>query len=194
MLIIFTRLAFSQEPSATTPDERGKIDLVPVGKEIYSQNCAICHENQSTSDIKSVLKIGPPLYGLLQKNPIRRTVFSNETLTETLTEISADENYIRTSLLDPTLHMATRKENGKIIAYPPGMPRFPLDGIEFKSIIAYLRTLNDPENRGPDELWVKAPKEDGKNAKFEIIIGQQTRIVRAEFANVSTRAIAVGNP
>jgi cytochrome c oxidase subunit 2 len=93
--------------------------LADIGQKVYSSRCMICHQ---TSDQKLV---GPGWKGLFGKQEVME---SGETVT-------ADENYIRESILNP---------NAKIVkGFPPAMPSFAgqLNDQEILGVIEYIKTL-----------------------------------------------------
>jgi hypothetical protein len=173
-------------------DTFGKMNLVTHGRAIYAQHCAVCHSNKPDGEAGDVIKLGPTFYGLFKNTPEKHVVFQEKALTEVL----ADGAYLKDSIYEPTKHLAAKENpDGSMVAYPPAMPRYKYQGDDLDALLAFLKTLNKPGDRGPAAAWITAdPKAGIDNAKFEIIPQDRPRIVRAIFPNVSTRAIAVGDP
>ena len=179
------------EVSKPARDSFGKINLVEHGRAIYAQHCIVCHNNKPDGAPGIVAKLGPSFYGLLRKNPLPHAVYQNKVLNEIL----VDDAYIKDSLSDPMKHIAAKVTATNSSPYPAAMPRYDYQGDDLNGLIAYLRTLNAPKDRGIDELWVTPEKKTKiDNDQFEIDASQKIRIVRAVFPGVSTRAIAVGDP
>jgi len=179
------------EDSKPARDSFGKINLVEHGRAIYAEQCIVCHNNKPEVSPETVPRLGPSFYGLLRKNPAPHAVYQNKLLDEIL----VDDSYIKDSLLDPMKHIAAKVTPVGSSPYPAAMPRYDYQGDDINGLIAYLRTLNEPRDRGIGEIWVapeKKPEID--NDQFEIDASKKIRVVRAVFAGVSTRAIAVGDP
>jgi len=172
-------------------DSFEKINLVEHGRAIYAQHCIVCHNNQPDDAAGIAPKLGPSFYGLLRKNPVPHSVYQNKVLKEIL----VDDAYIKDALHEPMKHVAAKVTSAGSSPYPAAMPRYDYEGDDLNGLIAYLRTLNEPNDRGASEVWVipeKKPEID--NDQFEIDATKKIRIARAVFAGVSTRAIAVGDP
>ncbi len=92
---------------------------VEKGKDLFDVRCAVCHSVDGT------LKIGPSL----------KAVFGHEVELQDGKKVMADENYIRESLMDPTLKV--------VKGFQPMMPTFKgqLSDEEVNSIVAYIKSL-----------------------------------------------------
>jgi len=106
-------------------DAGGSLDDLPpaeAGEKLFARNaCAGCHSVDGTP------KVGPTLKGLFG----RERVFADGT------RATADENYIKQSILNP---------KGQLVAgFGPVMPTFAgrLEDGEIDAIIAYIKTLED---------------------------------------------------
>ena len=190
--------------SATAPlcsyaeesEEPKKIDLVQFGMEAFHSNgCQECH---SIKKGDKSFKTGPNLYGLFQKQPIMNQV---ELVNDGIATVKADLEYFRRALMYPNDELSIRdhgQEKGK--AYYPVMPKFrwPWDSNNYKAIYQYLLTLNDEENRGPEEVWITLSthekQEEEEKYDNQMWVGEDATIARYMTKSGSTRSIHVGLP
>lgn len=104
----------------TTPGEDGEGpggDDVAAGQAIYEAQCASCH----TTDGSTL--VGPSWQGL----------FGSEVTLEDGSTVTADEEYIRTAILEPNAQVSE--------GFQPIMPAFDLSDEEIDQIIAFMQTL-----------------------------------------------------
>ncbi|HEY3500295.1 MAG TPA: cytochrome c oxidase subunit II [Polyangiaceae bacterium] len=92
--------------------------LPELGKLVYEkQGCAVCHSIDGTP------RIGPTWKGLFGK---QESFVDGSSLT-------ADENYLRESITDPTAKV--------VVNYPPSMPLTKLSDRQITGVIEYIKTL-----------------------------------------------------
>jgi cytochrome c oxidase subunit II len=92
--------------------------LPELGKDVYEkQGCAVCHSIDGTP------RIGPTWKGLFGRT---ENFVDGSSLT-------ADENYIRQSITDPTAKVVT--------GFPPSMPLTKLSDRQITGVIEYIKTL-----------------------------------------------------
>ena len=87
------------------------------GKSIYNSNCVSCHSLDGSR------LVGPSFQGLWQKK--REFTDGNEAV--------ADENYIRSSIMDPNTQV--------VKGYPAAMPVQNYNDAEIQSLIEYIKTI-----------------------------------------------------
>lgn len=103
--------------------EEGQLPLAKRGEKLFAlKACASCHSVDSAA-----VKVGPSLF----------QVFGHEVVLEDGTKVTADENYIRESILQP---------NAKIVkGFPHGvMPTFQgqINENELNALVEYVKSLN----------------------------------------------------
>src|SRR5262249_51478011 len=101
------------------------MSMAELGESLFQRfGCAACHRTNGTSQ-------GPSLVGLFGK-----TVELQQGMT-----VTADENYIRESIIDPRAKI--------VVGYQPIMPTF--NGLVSEEailqIIAYIKSLSAPERK-----------------------------------------------
>lgn len=103
------------EPSGDVPSD----PLAAEGQQIYAANCQSCHT------IDGAQATGPTWQGL----------FGSEIPLESGETVTADEEYIRQSILEPNAQIHE--------GFPPAMPSFEgrLTDEQIDAVIAYIRTL-----------------------------------------------------
>jgi len=199
LLLLATSMAIASS-AVRSPAEVDKVNLVEMGRDLAeSLNCILCHSTKEGSDEG---KVGPTWFGLIQKVPrLRRiaTTASGATPGNASQEksVTADEAYVRSSIISPANEIAIRESGpSKDAAYPPAMPPYPnLSDQQLRALIAYLKMLNHPEMAGPAQIMAKKePSPAVERNVFEITVKDRARIQRVAIENVSTRAISVGLP
>lgn len=202
-LTMVSMLIVSPAPAVTAGDKANagktasdkasadRIDLVAAGARLYQTYCSLCHSIEPEGEHGLA---GPAWYGLIGKLPRSRNVLVQPIGIQTIT---ADDEYIETSISQPNLHLAIREtdpEKGN--AYAPSMPPYPhLTPQERRSLIAFMKTLNTPDNRGPEQVWeVKEALPDLPIERFEVVVKDRPLVYRVAMADVSTRALCVGLP
>ncbi len=181
------KLAGVNNPKATGE----RIDLVVAGATLHQVYCAMCHSAKPAGEPG---KAGPKWYGLIGKSPGERKVLVKPTGIQSIT---IDDQYIENSIRQPNLHLAIRETDPqKGSAYPPSMPPYPhLTPQERRSLIAFMKTLNGPANRGPQEVWeVKQAAPELPADRFEVVVRDRPLVYRVAMADVSYRALSVGLP
>jgi len=93
------------------------------GEQLYKQNCAVCH------NLDGPVKVGPnwkELAGLLKSGGKRQTSAG---------ELTVDENYIRTSIVEPAAALVS--------GFAGGMPTFKgqLKDNDIRAVTTYIRSL-----------------------------------------------------
>lgn len=125
------------EGVAPTGPEPGS--MASAGAELFENlGCISCHRMEGGGT-------GPSLVG----------VYGSQVQLESGETILADENYIRTSILDP---------NAQIVAgYPPVMPTYEdqIDEEELLRLVEYIKFLSDPEGDAASEPDLPAEDEQG---------------------------------
>lgn len=169
-----------------------RINLVELGHKVYAENCEACHAN---SENFSGLKTGPSWWALMGVKPNTRKVMVEGGIKEML----IDDEYIRRSILSPNIELALYddgEQKGK--PYLPIMPSYGeiLSQQEIDGVIAYLKTLNNGPNRGPDEVFavdeaIVKPTSDDPNI---ISIGENPKVQRVIINGFSPRSFGVGLP
>lgn len=168
-----------------------RIDLVASGATLHQVYCSICHSVKPEGESG---KAGPKWYGLIGQSPGERNVFVKPTGIQSIT---IDDQYIEQSIRQPNLHLAIRENASQMGSfYPPSMPPYPhLTPQQVRSLIAFMKTLNTPENRGPQEVWeVKQVVPELPMDRFEVVVKDRPLVYRVAMADVSTRALSVGLP
>lgn len=103
--------------SAESPSgENG--DAAEAGQAIYDAQCASCHT------IDGSALVGPTWQGL----------FGSEVTLEDSSTVTADEEYIRTAILEPNAQVRE--------GFQPIMPAFELSDEEIEQVIAFMQTLD----------------------------------------------------
>ena len=185
--------AFSQRlPELTSLKATGEtINLVSDGAMLHQVYCSICHSLQPEGETG---KAGPSWHGLIGKSTRQRKVLVKPAGIQSIT---IDDKYIEESILQPNLHLAIRETGPQMDSpYPPGMPPYPhLTPQQVRSLIAFMKTLNEPGNRGPQEVWeVKQAEPQLPMDRFEVVVKDRPLVYRVAMADVSTRALSVGLP
>ncbi len=195
----FNRFALEKFELAEALDPGNIINLVELGKDLSErQGCVICHSLKKGGEPE---KIGPGWYGMFGKEPSERQVMVARGMGDLKAvgqkSITADDRYIEQSIREPTLHLALRETDPeKGTPYPPTMPAYlHLSNQEMLALASYMKTLNDPGKRGPDNVSaVKEKTQIGDYDPHEIVVRDRPRILRVTLADVSSRAISVGLP
>ena len=168
-----------------------RIDLVDAGAKLHQVYCNICHSVKPEGEPG---KAGPGWHGLIGKSPRQRKVLVKPTGVQS---IAVDDDYIEKSIGQPNLHLAIRETEPQLGSpYPPSMPPYPhLTSQQRRSLIAFMKTLNTPSNRGPAEVWeIKQAAPELPADRFEVVVKDRPLIYRVAMADVSTRAMSVGLP
>jgi cytochrome c oxidase subunit 2 len=101
--------------------------LASTGEKVFQQlGCATCHRFDTQG-------IGPNLIGL----------FGKQQLLDNGQTVTADENYVRESILDP---------RAKVVAgFQPVMPTFQgiVDEEQLLALVAYLKSISTPQQNRP---------------------------------------------
>ena len=188
-----------QESTPLGADSQPLLDLVKLGRELYtSKSCIECHAYEAKTD---AVKTGPNLFGVFQKQAITHNIVDGAE--KHITEIRANENYLKRSLRSPTDHLALEAGDGdgadKGKAYLPLMPPYnkkALSDHEIDAIYSYLLTLNEAKNAGAPTNYVAEQKKPTYNPDIDpqaIYTGAETKIVRAFVNNnTSARSVHVG--
>jgi putative heme-binding domain-containing protein len=168
-----------------------RIDLVAAGASLHQVYCGICHSVKPGGEPG---KAGPTWHGLIGKSTRQRKVLIKPIGVQS---IAVDDEYIEKSIRQPNLHLAIRQTAPQMgSAYPPSMPPYPhLTPQEVRSLIAFMKTLSGPENRGPPEVWeVKQVEPETPKGRFEVVVKDRPLVYRVAMADVSYRALSVGLP
>ncbi len=168
-----------------------QIDLVAAGARLHQVYCGMCHSAQPAGESG---KAGPKWYGLIGKSTRQREVLVKPAGVQS---IIVDDEYIAKSIRQPNQHLAIRETAPQLgSAYPPSMPPYPhLTPQEVRSLIAFMKMLNEPENRGPQEVWeVKQAEPQLPVGLFEVVVKDRPLVYRVAMADVSNRALSVGLP
>lgn len=172
----------------------GMINLVELGHQTYASLCEACH---STDLPGKDFKTGPTWWALSGIKPRARKIQANGVFKEIIT----DDGYLQRAIITPNAELAVH-ENGdqKGAAYLPIMPDYShlLRPQEIDAVIAYIKTLNPENNRGPEEVWQTdtKPKKDARSPTDpnHIRVGTEAIVQRAIIDGETTRTFAVGMP
>lgn len=185
------------EAESAPLDHKGNltIDMVSHGKTTFiNKGCAECHATDAAAGVN---KTGPSLFALYKKNPQKHKVI--DSAEEHLIEITADQDYIRSSVRDSKRHLALDSNDGDK-PYLPIMPSYSLELLsdsELENIIAYLGTLNAKADQGPLRKWISKPSPQYDLAKDNnaIWVKDTPRLQRVHLGSKhSARAYHVGLP
>ncbi len=172
------------------------VDFVKRGEETFrAVGCIECHAVQRDD---ASLKTGPNLFGLFTLEPRDRAIIAGEGHRFT---IKADRGYLQRSVRTPLEEVAIA-EQGPTVGKPylPVMPAYAptvVSDPQIDAIASYLGTLNEVGNQGPVIRLVKetGPENyDPMTDRLQLLIDRTVRIQRGPMANVSGRAIHVGQP
>lgn len=121
LLIVAAVLGLIGCGSSTATDQ---ITLSPAGeagrKVAQQKGCASCHGSDGGG------KVGPPFVGL----------YGSEVQLQDGTSVTANDEYIRTSILDPSFQ--------KVEGFNLPMPKTTLSDAELDSLLEYIRELGAP--------------------------------------------------
>ncbi|RYY76517.1 MAG: hypothetical protein EOO52_03140 [Gammaproteobacteria bacterium] len=171
------------------------VDYVALGKETFeSVGCNVCH---SVFKDDTTVTTGPNLFGLFTREPrLREVVEGGE---GHRFNVKANTEYLYRSLRAPTDQLAiAEKGEKKGSAYPPVMPPFNsqiLNDTQIDAIGAYLASQNDLQKQGPVIKLMKqgtSEKYDPIEDRLQLLVDDKVRIQRGPMANLSGRAIHVG--
>jgi len=188
----FAKMKPKVKPKGAAVQTAGEqVDLVAAGAKLHQVYCGICHSVKPAGESG---KAGPQWYGLIGKSPRERKVFSKKT---GIAPIIVDDEYIENSIRQPNLHLATRETAPQLgDAYPPSMPPYPhFTPQQTRSLTAFMKTLNDAENRGPAEVWeIKEAEPEIPAGRFEVVVRDRPLVYRVAMADVGYRSMSVGLP
>lgn len=172
-------------------------NVVELGKKTFlNKGCKECHEvNPSANSVKT----GPKLYGIFEKEAKNISVFDSSE--QHNTSILADEYYLAQSIRKSTLHLAIRTQSdGSDKTFLPIMPSYNSDAIsdsEITGLLAYLRSLNTENKKGPSYIWQEAPEKPyvlNEDLTAELV-SDTPRLARVNIGSkASGRAYHVGLP
>ncbi|MAG94660.1 MAG: hypothetical protein CMJ48_13075, partial [Planctomycetaceae bacterium] len=190
--------AFSQAlPELTHLKATGeRINLVSAGAMLHQVYCGMCHSLKPEGESG---KAGPQWHGLIGRSTRQRKVLIGPAGSKpgTTASVTVDDEYIEKSIRQPNLHLAIRETAPQMDSpYPPSMPPYPhLTPQQVRSLIAFMKTLNKSDNRGPHQLWeVKQAEPELPMDRFEVLVKDRPLVYRVAMPDVSARAISVGLP
>ncbi|MBK1875304.1 DUF6807 family protein [Pelagicoccus mobilis] len=186
------------QPQVKYQDYRNSVELVELGKEmLHQKGCQECHSVEKQENALGML--GPSYFGLLGSQTTQRTVsipsvyagkYKNEVAT-------IDDAYVENAIRTPNAQLAIYTHGpNKGNPYPPVMPAYSdIEDLEVKAITAYLKTLNSPENKGPEQAFLVLDRPYRKGPPPSIVeVKDQAKIVRVSIYGTGTRSICVGLP
>lgn len=176
------------------------VDFVALGRDQFKGlGCAECHA--VTAD-DTAAKTGPNLFGLFQVNPREREIVRGGEGHRFV--VKADRSYLFNAVRNAQDERAVAEVDGTGVstgeAYLPIMPPYSpeiLSDQQIEAIGFYLATLNLSQNQGPVERWLEetGPENyDPMEDRLQLLVDQRVRIQRGPMAEVSGRAIHVGQP
>ena len=115
-----------------------------------------CHLHSHKEGEKSI-KVGPNLFGVFKKESGLHSVFDG--LEKKVTQLKADEEFLRVAVRDPKAHIAVMK-NGQ--PYPSAMQAYTAERLtdnEIRGLYHYLKTLNKPSEAGPEPASIATSRE-----------------------------------